>query len=207
MRFRLAVLLAFGLTFAACGAAEPDRFSLRTPGAHTGDPVAPTPVPTPVPSSTPQPKPPKATKRKPVTKAERRIVRGWSDALRGGHVRAAARYFSIPSLVSNNTPGAVALVTADDVKAFNRALPCGAKLVRMRRGTDHFVVGVFRLTERPGAGSCGTGTGEMAAVAFLIRDDHITQWVRADQEIDPAPSPTPAPSRTPDGITGPPDSA
>jgi hypothetical protein len=198
MRFRLAPLL-LGLVLVACGASEPDRFSLRTPGAHTGAPAAPTPVPTAVPSVTATPKAPPAPKRKPVTNAERRVVRGWSDALRGGHVRAAARYFSIPSLVSNGTPGFQALVTHSDVKAFNRALPCGAKLVRMRRGSDHFVVGIFRLTERPGPGSCGQGKGEMAAVAFLIRDQHITQWVRADQEVDPAPTPTPAPSATPAG--------
>ena len=42
------------------------------------------------------------------------------------------------------------------------------------------MVGVFELTERPG-GDCGTGTGARAAVAFLIDDDHIAGWIRADE--------------------------
>jgi ribosomal protein L16/L10AE len=42
------------------------------------------------------------------------------------------------------------------------------------------------LTERPGAGRCGTGTGETARTAFRVRDDHITEWLRV-QDIPDAP--------------------
>src|SRR3954469_303984 len=176
MRFRCRpswAIAALGLAFAACGAAEPDRFDLRTPGAHPGEPVVPLPTLTPSPAAKPS-KTPKATatpKPQPVSKAERRVIQGWADELRHGRVNAASRYFSVPSLVSNSTPGWAFLDTPSDVKKFNRTLPCGAKLISTSRGADHFVVGIFRLTERrgDGGGACGTGTGNRAAVAFRIQ--------------------------------------
>src|SRR3954452_11848851 len=177
------VLLAFVL--AACGSDGPDRFDLVTPDAHTGAPLAPTPVP----EATPE--------LKPVTKTEKAIIKGWSDSLRHGRVTAATRYFAVPSLISNGDPDWIPLKSRGAVHKFNRTLPCGAKLIRTRRSTDDFVVGVFRLTERPGAGECGTGTGEMAAVAFLIEKKHITRWVRVpDDPTTPTPSPTATPSAT-----------
>ena len=91
------------------------------------------------------------------------------------------------------------LETPSEVKQFNRSLPCGTKLVKIRRGKERkFVIGVFRLTERPGRGSCGEGEGELVAVAFRIYRNHITSWIRADEEVaDPTPEPTPAPSVDP----------
>src|ERR1700752_3378259 len=88
------VIAVVGLTLAGCGADAPSRFDLRTPGAHTGEPVAPTAVPVPEESATPAPK------RKPVTQAEKRVIQGWADELRSGHVTAATRYFAVPSLIS-----------------------------------------------------------------------------------------------------------
>jgi hypothetical protein len=178
-------IAALGLTLAACGgAAEPDRFSLTTPGAHTGEGNAPAPLPAEV---------------KPVTRAERLVIKGWSDSLRQGRVSAAARYFSVPAKVSNDSANWLPLTTAAEVKAFNQALPCGAKLMDVRRGPDSFVVGTFRLTERKGAGAgCGGGVGGTAAVAFLIRNEHIEQWVRNDDAAsDPAATATPTPEPTP----------
>jgi hypothetical protein len=187
---------AFALTVAACGSEEPSRFDLVTPEANTGAPREPTPEPTPVPKTTPTPEP-TAPKRKPVTKTERAVIKGWADELRHGRVTAATRYFAVPTLVSNGDPDWIPLTSRADVKKFNRTLPCGAKLIRTRRSTDDFVVGVFRLTERPGAGECGTGTGETAAVAFLIEKKHITRWVRVpDDPTTPTPSPTATPSAT-----------
>src|SRR3954447_10528609 len=197
---------AVALTVAACGA-EPDRYSLRTPGANTGDPnVAPLATTTPGASVTPTPTPtatpkPKAAKKAPVTKAEKRVIKGWSDELRHGHVTAAARYFSLPSLVSNGTPGFVVLDSLLDVKTFNAGLPCGAKLIATRRSVEHFVVGTFKLTERPGRGECGTGTGSTVAVAFMIRNAHITHWVRDDSLSNPSATATPTP--TPDASVTP----
>jgi hypothetical protein len=177
-------IAALGLALAACGgAAEPDRFSLTTPGAHTGEGIAPAPAPTEV---------------KPVTRAERMVIKGWSDSLRHGRVSAAARYFTVPSKVSNDSPDWIPLNTTAEVKAFNQGLPCGAKLMDVRRGPDNFVVGTFRLTERKGPGAgCGGGVGGTAAVAFLIRGEHIEQWVRNDDAAsDPTPTATPTPPTT-----------
>ena len=69
----------------------------------------------------------------------------------------------------------------------------------MRRSAEpKFVVGIFRLTERPGGGDCGTGTGSLAAVAFRIYRGHITSWIRADSELaTPTPTPKAGPSATP----------
>jgi hypothetical protein len=194
-------LLALALTFAACGAAEPDRLSLRTPGANTGDPnFVPLPTTTPTPSATPTPTATAKPKRKskPVTKDEKQVIKGWSEELRHGHVTAAARYFSLPTLISDSSPGWLVLETLHAVKQFNRGLPCGAKLISTRRSrlVTRFVVGTFRLTERPGPGKCGDGTGHKLSVAFVVRRHHITRWVRDDTLTSPSGSATPSPSPT-----------
>jgi hypothetical protein len=179
------------LVLAGCGSAtkEPDRFDLTTPGAHTGE-ALPTATATPSPTATPKPKP--------VTKTERRVIKGWADSLRRGQVNAAADYFDVPSAVSNNTPGLVELSSVEDVREFNRTLPCGAKLLRTRRGSDGFVVGEFRLTERRNAPApCGQGVGAQAAVAFKISDGHIKAWVRVVDPSEADPLATPTPTATP----------
>jgi hypothetical protein len=193
MRTRPWALVVLGLALVACGGEpEPDRFDLRTPGAQTGAALEPTPEATATPRATATPEPTPTPRA--VTRAERRIVRGWSDALRHGRVEAAARYFSVPARAANPVP--LFLETQSEVEAFNRTLPCGAKLVKMRRGAQaKFVVGIFRLTERPGAGECD-GTGNLVAVAFRIYRNHITSWIRADEELA-EPAPTPAPSVDP----------
>jgi hypothetical protein len=177
-------IAALGLALTACGGAtEPNRFSLTTPGAHTGEGSAPAPAPAQV---------------RPVTRAERMVIKGWSDSLRHGRVSAAARYFSVPAKVSNDSPDWIPLTTAAQVKSFNQGLPCGAKLMDVRRGPDDFVVGTFRLTERKGAGAGCVGVGGTAAVAFLIRREHIEQWVRNDDAAsDPAATATPTPEPSP----------
>src|SRR5262249_11557351 len=131
-----------------------------------------------------------------VTSDERRVIKGWSDALRAGHVSAASRYFSVPSLVFNNVQAF--LTSRAQIVGFNRTLPCGAKLLSARRAPQHAVVGTFRLTARPGA-DCGTGVGGLAAVQFLVRRHLIIEWLRADDQIDPAiaAKASPTPTSTP----------
>jgi hypothetical protein len=181
-------LLALAVLLPACGGKEPSRLTLQTPGADTGHPMAsfpfanPTPTPTATPSATPKPE------GGPVTSEEKRIIRGWSDELRHGHVDAASRYFTVPSVVSSTGIDAATLSSRADVKQFNDGFPCGAKLVKVRRSVKHFVIGTFTLTERPGK-TCD-GPGNLAEVAFLIHRHHIQQWVRAP---DPEPEPTPTP--------------
>ena len=46
------------------------------------------------------------------------------------------------------------------------------------------------LTERPGPGTCGSGTGATARTAFRVKDGKITDWLRV-QDLPEAES-TPA---------------
>ena len=114
-----------------------------------------------------------------------RVVRAWADTLRRGDVRGAARFFALPSLVSNGTPP-IKLKTRAQARFFNRTLPCGAKLIGTEPARKGFFIATFRLTERPGEGECGSGTGETARAAFRVRDEHITDWLRV-QDIESAP--------------------
>jgi hypothetical protein len=115
-----------------------------------------------------------------------RVIDGWVRTLRKGDVTAAAAYFALPSVVQNGTPP-LELATRTDAIEFNRSLPCGAVLVRVRpRG--RFIAATFRLTERPGPGTCGSGVGGIARTAFLIRDGKIVQWRRLPDAGSEAPS-------------------
>ncbi len=103
----------------------------------------------------------------------------------------AVGYFALPSVVSNGT-SPIKLTSREDVRFFNRTLPCGAKVLAVE-DTGAYLVARFRLTERPGPGTCGSGVGNEASTAFLIRRRHIVEWRRV---IEPAPGETPAGSRS-----------
>ena len=100
--------------------------------------------------------------------AEARVIDEWAMTLSEGDVDGAARFFAIPS-VAENGPALIQIRDLDDARLFNASLPCGAELARAVSEGD-FVVATFRLTERPGPGSCGSGTGEEAQTAFVIED-------------------------------------
>jgi hypothetical protein len=108
--------------------------------------------------------------------ADVRVIDGWVTALRHGHVRAAASYFAIPS-VAENGPILLRIRSIDDAVRFNESLPCGARLLRAE-SSGQFTTATFRLTERPGPGSCGPGRGGVAKTSFVIRDGMIAQWRR-----------------------------
>jgi hypothetical protein len=91
-------------------------------------------------------------------------------------VKAAAGYFAIPS-VAENGPVLLRIRSTEEAVRFNESLPCGARLVRADTAGD-FTTATFRLTERPGRGLCGPGTGTVAKTSFVIRDGKITQWRR-----------------------------
>jgi hypothetical protein len=134
-------------------------------------------------------RPPARTTPSHADSAEARVVRAWADALRHGHVAAAAAHFALPAVVANGSPP-MRLATRATVRGFNRSLPCGARLVATEPTPHGFFVATFRLTERPGAGECGSGTGRDARVAIRVRGGHITYWLR----IENVPRPTrPAP--------------
>jgi hypothetical protein len=109
-----------------------------------------------------------------------RVIRGWSDALRRGDVDRATDYFGLPSIVQNNSPP-VTIDERAEARAFNLSLPCGAQLERAYR-IGRYTAAVFRLTDRPGA-DCGTGTGNEAATAFVIRKGKIREWRRLQDPV------------------------
>ncbi len=108
------------------------------------------------------------------------VIDEWSTALREGDVEAAAEYFELPSVAQNGTPP-LELDSREDVVLFNRALPCGAELVRAEE-EGRFTVATFELTERPGRGECGDGVGTLVNTAFVIEDGLIAEWIRAADE-------------------------
>ena len=116
---------------------------------------------------------------------EATVIDEWATALREGDVDAAARFFAIPSVAQN---GSVPLRIRDlaDAKLFNASLPCGAELTNATQ-EDDFVIATFTLTERPGPGVCGQGTGETAQTAFVIEDGEIVEWRRVVPADEPAP--------------------
>jgi hypothetical protein len=104
------------------------------------------------------------------------VIDEWVRTLREGDVVGAAELFALPSVVQNGTPP-IRLDTRAEAIEFNRSLPCGAELVGARR-LGGLIAATFRLTERPGPGECGPGTGGLARTAFLIRDGMIVRWLR-----------------------------
>ena len=124
------------------------------------------------------------------------VIRGWSDALRAGHVAVAARYFRIPSVFFAGNGAPIVLRNLAQVEIANAALPCGARYLSAHR-QGRYANALFRLTNRPGPGGeqgCGSGTGQTARVNFLIRGGHIVQWLRAPDQPGDNRSPPTAPS-------------
>jgi hypothetical protein len=163
-RWACAVLaIAFGV--AGCGGADRDA---TTPGVHRAAPPPATVGEAPAAPATATPGPAPAD--------QVRLIRRWADLLRQGHVTAASRLFSIPTVVANPGPR-FQLSTRAEVQFFNRTLPCGGRLVDTElRG--RYVVATFVLTERPGGAACGSGVGHRAQTAFLIRGHRIVEWLR-----------------------------
>lgn len=142
------------------------------------------------------------------------VIRAWSDALRHGDVRGAARYFALPSVMINGTDtgGAALLITIDSpaqAEAANITLPCGARLISAdQRG--RYVNALFRLTGRtgPGGSNCDGGVGNTARTNFVIVHGRILEWIRAPDDPGdngtprtPAPAPGPGPGPAPAGPT------
>jgi hypothetical protein len=123
------------------------------------------------------------------------VIAAWAEALRRGDVETAASYFAIPS-VAENGPLLLRIRSEADAVSFNESLPCGGDLIRAE-GEGDFTTATFRLTERPGPGTCGQGTGETAKAAFVIRDGEIVEWRRVGVEQPPAPGQAAWPARGP----------
>jgi hypothetical protein len=174
---RVAPVALLVLAFAGCGGGgggQPDRLTLTTPKAtpapSSGDPA-------PSPSAPKQGGDDGIGATGPVTAREKAVVKGWADALRRGDVEKAVSYWEIPALAANGEQP-VRLVSPAAVRLWNTSLPCGAKLVSVKRDA-RYVLATFVLTERPGEGSCGTGVGNRARVLFLVHGHKFVQWLRA----------------------------
>lgn len=115
------------------------------------------------------------------------VIKGWADELRAGDVAAASDRFALPTVIQNGSPP-LRLTSRAQIEAFNRSLPCGARLTEAV-AVDRFTIATFKLTERPGAGECGNGVGETAKTAFVVRKGLITQWRRVVDSGDQAPVP------------------
>jgi hypothetical protein len=161
------VLCALGV--ACCGGGGGDDGASRDP--------KPTPTSTP----TPAPERSEASPGSGVDDADLRVVREWADTLRHGDVEGAAKLFALPARVANGW-SPIRLTNRTQVRLFNRALPCGAKVIGAESAPHGFLIATFRLTERPGKGACGGGTGGTARTAFRVRDGLITDWLRVPDE-------------------------
>src|SRR5690348_674303 len=100
-RSRVPGVLAAALLLGACGSgAHSTTTSVRTAASHS-----PSPAPAPGSGGTstaPAPAPHRAA----ANAAAVQVIKAWSDALRRGDVRGAARYFALPSVMVNGTgPG------------------------------------------------------------------------------------------------------
>jgi hypothetical protein len=117
------------------------------------------------------------------------VIKDWADALRMSHVDAATAYFAVPVIVENGTPP-VRLTQRSEVRQFNAALPCGARLLRTVT-SGRYTIATFRLTNRPGS-DCAGGVGQKAATAFAFRGGKIAEWRRVPLPATPRAAP-PAP--------------
>ena len=119
------------------------------------------------------------------------VIDDWARTLREGDVDGAAEFFAIPSVAINGL--ALEIDDVEDARRFNASLPCGAILEEAVE-QDGFTVATFELTERPGPGTCGSGTGATANTAFKIEDGKIVEWRRVVGEDGDEGDARPAPS-------------
>jgi hypothetical protein len=119
------------------------------------------------------------------------VIDDWAQTLSEGDVDGAAGFFAIPSIAVNGLT--LRIEDVADARRFNASLPCGATLKEAVAEGD-LTIATFELTERPGPGTCGSGTGAEARTAFRIENGKITEWRRVaagpggSEDARPAPS-------------------
>jgi hypothetical protein len=176
---RRLVLLPLLLLVAACGDDPEERFELRTPPERSSA--------EPLPAAERAAERARRAERARPTRSDaqrlRAVLRGWGEALRRDRAGRAARYFTVPAIVAQGN--ALTLSTAADVKRFNDAFPCGAKLLHVQRD-GRFLVGTYELTPRP-QHKC-TAAGDLLRVAFALRKRKIAEWREVPQPSQPGPA-------------------
>jgi hypothetical protein len=115
-----------------------------------------------------------------ATAADEAVVRGWTEALYAGRVDRAADFFAPGAIVQQ----VQTLVLTDHraAVAFNRSLPCRAKVTAITREKGGLLLASFRLYPGLG-GTCADGG--TARVRFHIRAGHIEVW----RQLPDAPAP------------------
>jgi hypothetical protein len=215
MRPRVPVLatLAVSLIAAGCGSTSvlhhKTSRSSRHPGSSRTSQHAAAAAPTyTLPKKLTIPAPPPTGI--PATAAEINVVKGWTNALRAGHVDAAANYFAFPSAFINGV-GVGGIVQATVIhnlaqsEQVNESLDCGATFISAdQRG--RYINVLFRLGGRagPGGSNCG-GLVSTARTNFLISRGKIVEWIRAPSQpgdnggtgTGPSPAPTSTLSQVP----------
>jgi predicted small lipoprotein YifL len=190
-RRRALILLAGAAALGGCGHQGPD-YSLRTPP----DVVVARPIETPdapAAKGTPEASQPHPTKRQ--AERLRPVLAAWAAAVRRGDAAGAARFFAVPAIVSQDM--AVQLQTREQVRRFNAELPCGEQLLGVHP-QGRYIVGTFRLTDRPGQ-PC-TDVGRLSRVAFVFRARRFTEWRQIpDRPNAPPGPPEPEPAPPPGG--------
>ncbi len=198
-RVRAAGLIAVTAAGLAAGCGSSATRTTTGRRASQPPPAASTPS-----TASPQQAPAPPAAGKAANPAAVSVIRAWSDALRRGDVRGAARYFALPSVMINGSGVqgealVISIHTRSQAEAANASLPCGARFISAEE-RGRYVNALFRLTDRPGpGGGCGTGAGQTARTNFVIARGHIVEWIRAPDQPDengPPPSPQPSPPAT-----------
>ena len=168
----IALAVAAALAVGGCGGGHERRV--------VGERVLPAPPvgSTPAPGIDPGVLPPKRVPTRatgPASAEARRVIDGWLRELRRGHLRAAARYFAIPSVFQNATP-VLHLDDAREVQAVVSSFPCGAVATHYS-GAGRYTLVRFRLTERSG-GDCHGAAGSTTGGAIRVAGGRIREWYR-----------------------------
>ena len=139
-RIPLALLAAATVVAAGCGRDASERFGLTTPPRPAERRAAWRRRRRPRPSTSRRPTQRDAERLRP-------LIAAWAEAVRKGDSERAASFFALPAIVAQSDT--IQLATHEDAKAFNAGLPCGARLLEVQHD-GRFIIGTFRLTERPG---------------------------------------------------------
>jgi hypothetical protein len=118
----------------------------------------------------------------PADASAERVVRGWIAALNRGDYDRAADYFAPGAIVQQTA--VIHLRTHREAEAFNRSLPCKARVTEVR-DQGRAVLATFKLLNGPG-GRCQPRDGSVAAarVRCVIRHGRFLEWRQLPKGLD-----------------------